>query len=184
MPISSHAVIPYILEEAFLKKPKRVLDIGIGNGIYGALINNYATVLLDRIPTIIGIEPWRDYRGPMWDLYHEVINTDVNLIQDGPVKDMDVIIMADVIEHMDLDVGHELIRKLKTWLAPGGILLISTPGVFVEQGAYKGNKYEIHKSLWTQAEAEKSGMEMVKPADHTLFGEQMLVFKYTNKTGG
>jgi len=182
MPISSHAVIPFILEETLKRKPQSVLDIGIGNGMYGALIYNYATTLMPWIPVIKGIEAWPEYRNPMWELYHEVIIKDVNLVEFAPGT-FDVIIMADVIEHMDEAVGQALIAKIKTWLSPSGILLVSTPGIFIKQGPYKGNKYEVHKSLWNNGQAEKAGLELVKPADHTVLGEIMLVYKYL-KTGG
>lgn len=157
-------------------RPKRVLDIGIGSGFYGAAIWNYSKVLLPAIPQIFGIEPWEDYKNPMWDLYtgidHVPLQTYTSHIK------YDLIIMMDVIEHLDDDEAEIQVKRYMNMLAPGGSFIISTPAIFVAQGAWGGNKFEIHKSLWTHEKFKAAGFTPVRPPQASLFGEQMLIYRY------
>ena len=175
MPISSHAILPYVVEEVLRVQPKRVLDVGIGNGIYGALIYNYASTLLKEIPRLIGIEPWEPYRNHLWEVYDEV---HLKPVQDFKTKQtFDVIICADVIEHLSANAGNLQIDRLKRMLSPGGVLIVSTPSIFVPQAAYKGNVLEEHKSLWTDIMFKRHGMRKV-PEYKSLYGEKMLLYKF------
>lgn len=181
MPISSHAVIPYILEEVLKKNPKSVLDIGIGNGMYGALIYNYCETLMDQIPLIHGIEAWQIYRGPMWGCYDKVFVEDI--LDYKFTMQYDIIVMADVLEHFEQPVAMDLLDSLKQALTPGGVILISTPAIFIKQGAHMGNVFETHRCLFKPAMFEVLNYIPVRPPDETLLGEKMLIYKYT-KTGG
>lgn len=182
MPISASSVLPYIIREALQIQPKKVLDVGIGNGIYGALIYNYATVMLNEIPELHGIEPWEGYRNPMWDLYHIY---SCSLQEFDTDHRYDLILVMDVIEHMELAEGAEQIEKLQGMLSPGGVLVVSTPAVFIEQGAYGGNEYETHRSLWTHMHFQVLGLKPIPDYKGNVFGEHMLVYKYKRpKTGG
>lgn len=176
MPISSTAIIPYIVEEIITKQPKTVLDVGIGNGVYGALIYNYATTMMEEIPEIDGVEAWENYRGTLWDVYREVYIKDLRKFE--PDDQYDVIIMADVIEHMKLTDGHKQVERYKDALTPGGMMIISTPAVFFAQGAHKGNTYETHLSLWAPNEFKKHNMTPLRPPGLSILGERMLVYKY------
>jgi len=175
MPISSHAIIPYIVEEVLKVQPKRVLDVGIGNGIYGALIYNYASTLLKEIPRLIGIEPWEGYKNHLWEVYDE--------IHMKPVQEFtthykfELIIMADVIEHLNLNEGHKQIKRLQAMLSSGGVMIVSTPSIFVAQSTYKGNVLEEHKCLWTPEKFKAHGFRAI-PEYKTLFGELMLLYKF------
>ena len=175
MPISSHAILPYIVEEVLKVQPKKVLDVGIGHGIYGALIFNYASTLLPQVPKLIGIEPWEPYNNHLWEVYDEV---HLKPLQEFKTKHtFDLIIMADVIEHMKLNTGHLQISRCKKMLSPGGVMIISTPAIFQPQGAYMGNVYEEHKSLWDGRLFKMHGFRPI-PTYKTLFGEQMLIYKF------
>jgi len=179
MPISSHAVIPYIVQEFELRKPKRILDIGIGHGIYGALLRNYEEILTGGPCDIHGVEAWPDYEGPMWQCYDRIMMGDIRTLEIPFSYDM--IIMADVIEHMSLKEAHICIEKLKTYLTTTGVLIISTPAIFLRQGAYKGNPYEQHRCLFGPDMFLQHQMIPVRPPKATTFGELMLIYKYKNQ---
>lgn len=175
MPISSHAILPYVVQEVENVQPRKVLDVGIGNGIYGALVYNYAEVFMGRRPRIVGVEPWQAYDNHLWRVYDEI---HLKPLQEFTTSHkFELIILADVIEHMSLKEGHRQIRRLQGMLSPGGVLIVSTPAVFVAQGAYKGNVYEEHKCLWTPEKFKAHGFKKV-PEYKTLFGEEMLLFKF------
>lgn len=139
MPVSSFAVIPYVIDKLTKNNPKTVLDLGVGNGMYGNLVKNY-------LPNseVFGIEAWSGYRSHMWDAYNSVIIGDI--IEELPnLGTFDFIIMADVIEHFEKTKGREVVDMI---LSRSEHSIISTPDVFCEQGAVGGNEYETHKSLW------------------------------------
>lgn len=157
------------------------MDIGIGNGMYGALVYNYCETLMAQVPLIHGIEAWEQYKGPMWGCYDQIFVED--LLDYEFTRQYDIIIMADVLEHFEAEVGMELLRSLKLALSPGGVIIITTPAIFIEQGAHLGNIFETHRSLFKPTMFEAMNYIPVRPPGETLLGEKMLIYKYT-KTGG
>lgn len=173
MPISANSILPFVVNKFITRNPQKTLDLGIGNGIIGALFYNYATVLLNKVPHVTGVEAWADYKNPMWELYNYVYVQDLRDPLDGK---FDMIVMLDVIEHLHINEGRAQIKRYKEMLNPGGIFIVSTPSIFCKQGAYKGNDHETHRSLWTMAEFSSLGMTK---SDYTpLFGELMLMYEY------
>jgi predicted TPR repeat methyltransferase len=176
MPISSHAIIPYVLQELEKVQTYKVLDVGIGSGMYGSLVWNYTKVLQGRIPYIVGVEPWEPYESPLWGCYNEIHK--VPLGSFACHHKFDFIIMADVIEHMEPLEARQQVKRLKAMLSPSGVLIISTPSIFVPQEAWEGNDYEKHLSLWADADFKSMKMVPVRPARFSLMGESMLIYKF------
>lgn len=97
-------------------------------------------------------------------------------------KQFDCVLMTDVLEHFDKDEGNAVISKIvRDVLAPGGILLISTPAVWIEQGAAYGNELETHRSLWHFTDfIGMHGVEIIKDGGREDdMGYKMLVVKIT-----
>lgn len=176
MPISSHALLPYVIQELETLKPKSVLDLGIGNGIYGALIYNYSPIFMKRIPHLVGVEVWPPYESPLWEIYDEIHIEDLRHFTTH--QKFDMIIMMDVIEHMKLPEGEMQLKKYKGMLRPGGLMIVSTPAIFVPQDAYEGNTYEIHRSLWNDDFFKRSQFTPLRDPRATLLGEKMLIYKF------
>lgn len=142
---------------------------------------------------LIGIEGFEGYKNPAWELYDMVKVMDIVDYVDGTIGryvdkteegaehndtfSTDFIILTDVLEHFTKEEGNILIPKLIKLLSPGGVLLIGTPGVFVEQGAVHGNEYERHKSLWKWNEFPP-GFEVIKNGQGDEFGHYMILVKY------
>lgn len=177
MPFGSHSSLADVIQLMCFCNPKSVLDIGIGNGMNGAAVRNYCG--FDK--TLIGVEAFGKYRNPMWDLYTKVF---VQPIEDY-LRDVhqlfDLVIMTDVIEHFTKPDGIRLIKKLKTRLPVMGCMLISTPAVWIEQGAAHGNEYERHRSLWTEREFIELGFTIYKDGKPCKYGHRMIVAEYLNK---
>ena len=172
MPISSYAVIPDVANKLIIQEPKTVLDVGIGNGLYGCLVKNY---LPDAHVT--GIEGWEAYRNPMWQNYDSVIVHEVPQALEYLKGKFDAIIMCDVIEHFDPDKGDYIIERLKGFLKKGGIMIVTTPSIFCEQGAVNGNHLEIHRSLWKDI----NGFKRLREEGPDKYGHYMQVFFHEKK---
>ena len=176
MPIGSNITLPHIAHWAEVLQPKTVLDVGIGNGLNGAIIYNYATVLFKKMPVITGIEPWEKYRNPLWLVYDEILIQDLRAFE--PKGTYDMILMTDVIEHLEKPEGIRQLERYKEMVAKDGVFIVSTPSIFIEQGAFRGNAYETHRSLWLAADFKARRFRKIAgPEDHE---HAMHVYRWRN----
>lgn len=188
MPIGCVSVVPDIIAILSGKspKPQKILDAGIGFGFYGAAIRQWLDSGVKPFRTyLLGIEGFSQYRSPCWDLYNYIhtITIQEYLTSELSAKDrFDAILLNDVLEHFDKGEGRDILLKLTQKLLPGGLLIVSTPAVFMEQGAAHGNDLEVHRSFWEADDLKQLGFKIIidgrKKADK--FGNQMLlaVFKW------
>lgn len=169
MPVSSYSVIPEIIHQTHFNYPQSVLDVGVGNGMYGALVKNYLPVC-----RVCGVEGF-NYRTAMWNMYDHIWLLELTKALNVIHETFDVIIMADVIEHFDKPDGRAVIEGLKGLLTDRGILLISTPSVFIPQGPVGGNDLEIHKALYTPEDLPDA--EVLRDKEGDKYGHYMYVYK-------
>lgn len=172
MPVGSLSVYPEIVRLVLLNNPKRILDLGIGNGMNGAGIRNWYGWEAE----LIGVEGFEQYCNGMWDVYSKVIVTDIKdyIKQD---EKFDFIVMSDVIEHFMMEDAINVISRLKEMLTPKGVLLITTPAIWFEQGAYMGNEFERHRSFWTKENFEELGFAIIG-TDPCNYGHKMLIAEF------
>lgn len=162
MPIGSFTVIPHIALHLARNAPARVLDVGIGFGMYGAVVREWVDLGVQPWKThLVGIEVHEPYRNPVWDLYDEIFIGTVQAFLAARRDPFQSIILGDVIEHMDKPDGRALLTSLQQIVAPGGDLFVATPAVFFEQNAVYGNPYECHRSLWTAEDFMPFGFRTV-----------------------
>jgi SAM-dependent methyltransferase len=182
MPIGSLSIFPEIIRLTILNNPKKILEVGIGYGINGAGIRNwYNSDVKKRETLLIGIEAWDDYCNPLWDLYDSVIREPIQNVKKLTYK-FDVIIMTDVLEHFTDEDALLVIDKLKSWLTPNGVILISTPAIWIPQEAWEGNEYETHRSFWTREKLEALGFNVLRDEKYQdPLGHKMLLAEYLNK---
>ncbi len=134
-------------------KPRSILDLGIGNGKYGALLREYLDLNFGRkrpedwSVKIHGFEAWQPYYNPMWQLYDGVFIEDFTSISTRDrMAGYDLVLMIDTLEHVDESVALSLLDELRTknkWV------IVACPDGNYAQGAMMGNKYEEHRSVWT-----------------------------------
>ena len=62
----------------------------------------------------------------------------------GSLPDYDVVLMADVIEHLSVEAGR---RVVSHFVSRGSAVVVSTPKQFFEQEPYQ-SVYEAHISHW------------------------------------
>ena len=142
--------------------PKKILDIGPGYGKYGLLFREYLEIW-KTIPhksevKIDAVEVFPEYISPVHKyIYNKVYIGNAAKVIKKIKTSYDLIVLIDVIEHMEKKDGIKLIRELKK---KSEFILITTPKKHIEQTDLFSNKYEIHRSLWKRNELRKFGSIM------------------------
>lgn len=153
MGTSNWQTIPFCIEAIMRINPRRVLDVGVGFGRWGALTREFCELWQERIhPStwqieVEGIEAFKDsiqsWHGGFYNKVHLGDARDLLRQLPGPY---DLMIFGDVLEHFEKGEAREL---LDVALAKSKYVLINIPiGKGFEQGERYGNPYEAHLSLW------------------------------------
>lgn len=182
MPIGCTSLIPYIAQDLYHRRPASVLDLGCGNGLYGALVRNYCGDLAPDVATptyLVGVEGFARYRNPLWDVYDRVCVQPIHDFLSENRSLWDVIVFCDVLEHFEPSQGWGILRTLKRRLNRGGVLWVGTPAIWMPQGAVYGNDFETHRGLWTVEEFERAGLTIVMDGSKDVHGNQMLLGRFT-----
>lgn len=144
MPSSNLEVAPtvlhYIWEVRPLDRPLRVLDVGPGWGKYAVLLREF----VDPDAEIAGVEAWEPYieRHRLAALYDPIIAGDVRDLTAADLAGYDVVLMADVIEHLPKADAWDVLDRI------AGYVVISTPRDFFSNGPGLPHT-EDHVSHWT-----------------------------------
>ncbi len=174
MASSFSSQIPTIIHLIQKLSPKSVLDIGKGFGKYGFLIHEYiginnkervdpkVTMADQSRVKIDAVEVDEDLLLPhLSQFYNKVFFGDVFSIQEK-FEDYDLILMIDVIEHLDKQKAIEL---LKNFLLKNSTVLIATPIHFFQQELY-GSDFEHHISHWKLSDFKQLGF-----VEHQYFND-------------
>jgi SAM-dependent methyltransferase len=151
MPTSPPDNIVPILTTIHALQPRSVLDIGCGFGKYGVLVREYLDVWNERIDReswqvrLVGIEAFAAYRNPIWDYAYQKIYVGEAQSILPTLGDFDLVLIAEVIEHLEYPEAVELVRVS---LEKSPVVIVSTPRDFYPQHDLCGNPYEIHRNLW------------------------------------
>ena len=155
-------VVLYVMQKLM---PKRILDIGKGFGKYGFLIHEYVGIDYTTKPNpavslanqstirIDAVDINEDYSFPHLDqMYDKVIIR--NVLDDySDLNQYDVILMCDVIEHLE---KGRAIGLLKHFIGLGATMVIATPRDFFEQELFE-SEAENHVSHWTVRDFKQIG---------------------------
>ena len=166
MPIGCYSIVPHVVHLLEQWQPDSILDIGIGNGFYGAAIKQW----VPSCRTLVGIEAWGGYRNALWDKY-DFVHVE-NLWFSVHCDQYDVALLLDVIEHFGIGNGKKVVEITKQL---GKNVIVATPAIFQAQGAVGGNEYERHRSLWTADMLREQGFRIVLDGSVNEFGHQMLL---------
>jgi hypothetical protein len=167
MPTSDIGSITPIMQTIVRLNPKRVLDLGLGWGKYGALAREYLDVEQGRFTPdqwqtqIIGVEGFSPYIDKTPNLLHytEVWNEDFTENYEEYFG-FDLILMIDSLEHVPKPLGQKMLDYL---LLGNKNVLVSCPfgQNYLEQGAVFGNELERHKAHWQPEEFEVMGGRII-----------------------
>lgn len=158
MPIARPEVIPTVCRWFCVHKAKRVLDIGLGFGLWGFLARQY--LLLWTRPGNLTIEKYKNWRNEITidgiEIYEDCI-TDLqrllyNNIYIGDMRDLlpkmnlyGLILFGDVLEHVVLEDGLKLLRIARE---KAKSVIITTPDYFLPGRPIIGNELEKHRHHW------------------------------------
>jgi len=182
--------IPTILNIMVQTRPKRLLDIGKGFGKYGFLAHEYIGIAdTSKINPekkmqeqssieIDAIEIDSDLLLPhLKDFYRNIFHKNVFDIYKN-LNDYDLVLMIDVIEHLEKEESKKLIDH---FLSTGADIIIATPLLFFEQHLYQ-SVYEEHISHWDLSDFKTYNRYLI----HQKLGSSRIYFlskKHKSLTG-
>jgi SAM-dependent methyltransferase len=140
-------------------EPRSVLDVGCGFGKYGVLLREYFDIWQERMDReewqlhLEGIEAFEKYHNPIHDyVYNKVYFAEAQKVF-GQLGQFDVVLIADVIEHLEKE---EAVALVKQCFEHAPVTIISTPRAFYAQQALNDNPYEMHRNHFTRADVPSS----------------------------
>jgi hypothetical protein len=152
MPTSHFYQINQILELIVLTEPKSILDVGVGFGKYGFLAREYLELWDNRQQykdwqhRIDGVEAFEHYATPLYEyIYDQLHFGDATEVVPRLTQHYDLLLLIDVLEHMDEAAGKEFLAACRKRARN---IIISTPKDIGEQGEVFGNIYETHRFQW------------------------------------
>ena len=176
MPIGCLSVMSTLAGELVRLQPASVLDLGCGTGFYGAVVRQW---LDDGVrpwkTTLHGVDGFAQYRNPCWALYDVLTVKPIEEYLATERLRWDAVLLLDVLEHFEHNVGERLLSQMLAILSDRGRLFVATPAVWMEQGAVHENEYERHRSLWTAEEFLNLGFSLLLDGTTDQFGNQMLL---------
>lgn len=167
MPSSRYEHISEVVSVLMTLAPRSILDVGCGFGRWGFLAREFCDIFQGRYlkstwqARVDAVEVFKDYLSP----HHEYIYNNVYTMKiEDYVKEMpcyDVIILGDVIEHLEKSNGETVLKALS--LKSNKALIIALPlGNQWPQEDVFGNPYETHRSIWTETDLKRLGARYVK----------------------
>jgi SAM-dependent methyltransferase len=176
MPIGSHSIISHVARALEDVRPRRVLDLGIGFGFYGAVVRQWLDLGVRPWKTYLaGVEAWGGYSNPLWDVYDLVTVKSIQDYLQSCHEEFDFVIMNDVLEHLVPEEGRQILGQIDSVLSPGGRLIVGTPARFFEQGAVNGNEFERHRSFWTAEQLRPLDFEILLDGSESQLGFPMVL---------
>ena len=155
-------------------KPKTVLDIGPGEGIYGKIVRKYSP----ETEKLVGVEIWGPYIESfrLREFYDEVWICDARIYPDFKY---DLVILGDVLEHISKEDALALWNKISK---QAKYALISIPITHFHQPMVNGNPYEKHiKEDWTIKEVLESFPCIIIKEEFEITGAYLAKFDNTKK---
>lgn len=150
MPSGRPDIIGPAINRIMVMNPSSILDVGSGFGKWGLLLREYLEVWQGRLypfewrKRIDALEIYGPYTNLSWysAVYDDVFVGSV-LDHLDLVSDYDLVLLMDVVEHLEKQHGRALLGSCQSWI-------LSTPTYRSRQGLAFGNPHEKHLSFWNR----------------------------------
>ncbi len=162
MPTSHHSYISDVIDIVRKKKPKSILDIGVGFGKWGHLFREYTDIINGRIKKedwktrIDGVEIFKEYiTAHQEEIYDNIYIANVkNRIKSVTLYDF--VFMSDVLEHMEKKAGITTLKYMVYKATSFSIVMLPMGKAWLgdNSATISGNKYEAHISSWEDSDME------------------------------
>lgn len=149
--VSEPIIRRFVLASLQRDRPRSVLDLGCGVGVYGRLMRMH----LYPCPYLIGVDAWQPYlESDFASLYDELICANLFDVVNGKRRLWyECVLCMDVVEHFERGAA----RALLDWLLEQPLAYMSTPLFDYPQGAVGGNEMERHRCYFTMDELVSMG---------------------------
>ena len=150
MPFSDPRHIATVVHFATALKPDKVLDVGIGMGLYGLLLRHYLDIAHERLirgtwtVRIDGVEIFENYRNPVWEYAYDSVTIADARVFVPSAGEYDLVLMGDILEHFERNEARILVEVA---LSRAKTVIATTPHIEMIQSAWAGNAAETHLSL-------------------------------------
>lgn len=173
MPFSNAEQISPILAEVNNFRPRSILDVGCGLGLYGMLCRIHLDLYYDpefyrklegsspwttRIDGIEGCEAYTPFI-PRWAYDNLYLGHALDLLPTLPDNHYDLVLILAMIEHLTHEQGIQLITHLKR---VSRAIILSVPKNWQEQ-EIAGYPLETHRSHWTEQDLRAAGFTRFLP---------------------
>ncbi len=157
-----------ILSKYSSAQPLEILELGCGRD----------SVILDSSTKLhyTGLEIFEDYaikieqqiiaRKNLNIVSYDIIRQDF-LNYDFKDKHFDIVILIDVLEHLNKDDGYKVLEIIHNLSKK--VIIIKTPNGFVHQNAFDGNEHQAHLSGWEVDEFRKMNFRVYGMSGLNLF---------------
>lgn len=129
--IMRYAVVMDYLKHNKVGKPVRILDVGCGKLPLLTFIWRNRVPLTNVQYTGIDLranEKWLDISLPTApDI--ELVRMDIIADDPSSIGQYDIVVCTEMMEHIDKVHAPELMKRLKSWMKPDGILFLSSPNL-------------------------------------------------------
>lgn len=178
MPYSNLEQLPLIIQEIKNQRPRSILDVGCGIGVYGFMIRIYLEMYDDdknflkklmsslwdiRIDAIEGYRPYLDFI-PRWAYDRIMIGDVFEIFPRIPSKSYDMVLAIAILEHLERKEGNVFLEELKRI---GKKVIVSVPRLWGPQQVPE-NPLENHRSHWVWEDFQSHGFSREIPHDRSL----------------
>lgn len=143
----------------------KVLDLGCGKGVAGEVLNS------KKIHEFTGIDIYKPYLKvcKKKSYYKKLIIADITKakIQE---KSFDVVLLLQVIEHLDKEMAKSLIKKAIGTAKK--CIIVSVPNGYCHQEEYDENVYHKHLSTWVASDLRKLGFTVYGQGLRIIYGSE------------
>jgi hypothetical protein len=174
MPFSNLEQITPIILEIKKMRPKSLIDVGCGLGVYGFLCRIYLELYGDdknffkklkgiipwdvRIDAIEGFEDYMEFI-PRWAYDYIIFESASSALKKIPDKKYDLVLALAILEHFSKEDALIFLRELQRI---GKKIIVSVPKEWHEQTVPE-NELETHRSHWTEKDLSSLGFNRFLP---------------------